>query len=79
MVTSGISKVKPAVIACGEKSGVKGQVKISVTVSPAGDVTNASVATSPDEALGACVANAVRKAAFTVTETGGSFTYPFVF
>ncbi|MFN0246013.1 MAG: TonB family protein [Kofleriaceae bacterium] len=79
MVTQGISKVKPAVIACGEKSGVQGQVRISVTVSPAGTVTDASVAASPDEALGACVAGAVRKATFATTETGGSFTYPFVF
>jgi TonB family protein len=79
MVTQGISKVKPAVIACGEKSGVAGQVRISVTVSPAGAVTDASVAASPDDALGACVASAVRKATFVVTETGGSFTYPFVF
>lgn len=79
MVTSGMSKVKPAVIACGEKSGAKGQVKISVTVSPAGAVTEASVTASPDDALGACVASAVRRATFATTETGGSFTYPFVF
>lgn len=79
MVTSGIAKVKPVVIRCGETHGVKGQVKISVTVSPSGDVTSATVAASPDDALGACVANAVKKASFATTETGGSFTYPFVF
>ena len=79
MVTAGIAKVKPAVIACGEKAGVTGMVKISVTVSPAGAVTDASVAASPDAALGECVATAVRRAMFDKTETGGSFTYPFVF
>ena len=79
MVTAGMAKVKPVVIQCGETHGAKGQVKISVTVSPTGAVTDASVAASPDEALGACVASAVRKATFATTETGGSFSYPFVF
>lgn len=79
MVTAGIAKVKPAVIACGEKTGAKGDVRIRVTVSPAGTVTDASAADAPDATLGECVAGAVRRATFAKTETGGSFTYPFVF
>jgi TonB family protein len=67
------------VIQCGETHGAKGQVKISVTVAPSGSVTDASVVSSPDEALGTCVANAVKKATFAQTENGGSFNYPFVF
>lgn len=79
MVTTGIARVKPVVIQCGETHGVKGQVRIRVVVSPAGDVTDASVSAAPDDALGACVANAVRKATFAATQNGGAFTYPFVF
>jgi len=38
-----------------------------------------AVETTPDAALGACVAAAVQKASFAKTQTGGSFSYPFVF
>jgi len=57
----------------------KGTVKLSVNVSPDGNVTEASVVTSPDDGLGSCVAEAMRKAKFVKTTNGGTFTYPFVF
>jgi len=44
-----------------------------------GHVTNVAVETTPDSALGACVAAAVQKASFSKTQNGGSFSYPFVF
>jgi molybdenum cofactor biosynthesis protein B len=78
-VRSAIEKVKPAVVACGEKNSEKGTVKIAMTVKPDGSVSDASVAASPDDALGSCVASALRKAQFAKTVNGGSFTYPFVF
>ena len=78
-IRSGVSGVLPAVIACGEKSSAKGTVTISVTVAPGGNVTSASVASAPDDALGNCVAAALRRATFAKTNKGGSFSYPFVF
>jgi len=79
MVQEGIAVVKPAVIACGERIGVRGTVKIQVKVSASGKVLGATAASSPDPALGTCVANAVKLAKFPETDEGGSFGYPFVF
>lgn len=79
MVQQGLAPMKPAVIACGERFGVRGTVKLAVKVSPDGKVTSVSVTATPDEALGACAATAVGKASFGATENGGSFNYPFVF
>jgi TonB family protein len=79
MVRSAVEKVKPAVVQCGEKAGVKGTVKIAVEVAPEGKVTSADVTESPDTALGSCVATALKKAQFGKSVNGGSFTYPFVF
>lgn len=79
MVKAGVDGIKPRVIACGEKSGVKGTVKIAVVVSTEGAVTSADVQDSPDTALGSCVAGALRAAKFKKSVEGGSFTYPFVF
>jgi TonB family protein len=80
MVRAGIDRVKPRVVACGEKSGgAKGTVKISMQVSPDGAVTSASVAAAPDPALGECVLAAMRSAKFGKTVNGASFTYPFAF
>ena len=79
MVQEALGVVKPAVIACGEQSGVHGTVKLQVKVSPDGRVTNVSVVSTPDPALGACAASMVQKAKFPETDDGGSFGYPFVF
>ncbi len=79
MVRAGIEKVKPRVVACGEKSSEKGTVKISIAVRPDGTVKDASVVASPAPALGDCVAAAMKKAEFGKSVGGGSFTYPFVF
>jgi len=50
-----------------------------VQVGGDGRVSNVAVETTPDPALGACVAAAVQKASFAKTQNGGSFSYPFVF
>ncbi len=79
MVKAGIEKVKPRVVACGEKGGIKGTVKVAMTVDAEGNVKTASVTESPDQALGNCVAAALKNAKFGKTVNGGEFTYPFVF
>jgi len=78
-IKAGVDKIKPRVIACGEQHQAKGTVKLSIDVDPEGNVKELSVQTAPDDALGACVAGAMRKAKFAKTANGGSFTYPFVF
>jgi TonB family protein len=79
MVKAGVEKVKPRIVACGEKGGIKGTVKIALTVDSEGTVKSTSVVESPDQALGACVAGAMRNAKFAKTVKGSEFTYPFVF
>ena len=79
MIQDGVNKVKARVMACGDKSSAKGQVKVSVKVSPAGGVSSVSVKSSPDAALGSCVAGAMQKASFAKTQNGGSFAYPWNF
>jgi len=78
-IRTGVASVKPAVIACGEKTPVKGTVKLAVTVDPSGAVQEVNVVAAPDDALGSCVATAMRRARFAKTTKGGSFSYPFVF
>jgi TonB family protein len=79
MVHAGIEKVKPKVVACGEKIAVKGTVKLAITVAPAGTISDISVSDSPDAALGDCVLAAVKRATFGKSVNGASFTYPFAF
>jgi len=79
MISSGIANVKARVSACGDKSPAKGKVKVHVKVGGDGKVAAVNVESSPDEKLGACVAAAVQKASFSKTQSGGSFSYPFVF
>lgn len=78
-VKAGIADVKPAVQQCGEDHYKSGTVKITLTVSAAGEVTDATVADSPDPELGKCVAAALRRASFSKTQNGAVFTYPFAF
>ncbi len=79
MVRAGIERLKPRVVKCGEKSGAKGTVKITMTVSPDGAVTSASVAATPEASLGDCVLAAMRAAKFGKSLNGATFTYPFSF
>ncbi len=79
MIQDGVNKVKARVMGCGDKSSAKGQVKVSVKVTPAGGVASVSVKSSPDAALGSCVASAMQKATFAKTQNGGSFAYPWNF
>ncbi|MEO8843998.1 MAG: GYF domain-containing protein [Kofleriaceae bacterium] len=79
MISSGIANVKARVSSCGDKSQAKGKVKVHVKVGGDGRVANVTVESAPDASLGACVQAAVSKASFSKTQSGGSFSYPFVF
>jgi len=79
MSTLRVEKIKPKVVACGEKAGAKGTVKLDVSVDPAGNVKSVSVTESPDAALGECVSAAMKRAKFGKSVNGGEFVYPFVF
>jgi len=79
MISDGVAKQKAAIMACGDKSDAKGKVKVKVRVGPDGRVSSVVVDTTPDPALGACVAAAMKKATFAMTDDGGSFSYPFIF
>jgi predicted Zn finger-like uncharacterized protein len=79
MISDGVGKVKARVMSCGDKSPAKGQVKVSVKVSPDGHVTGVTVKNTPDPGLGNCVAGMMQKATFAKTQTGGSFAYPYTF
>jgi TonB family protein len=78
-ISRAIGAVKARVAACGGQSSVHGKVKVRVEVAANGRVSSVSVEATPDAALGACVAAAVRRAVFSRTRSGGSFSYPFVF
>jgi hypothetical protein len=78
-VAIGIRSVKGQVSGCGSRARVKGTVKLRLSVLPDGRVASATIATTPDQALGACLVAALRSAVFPESDLGGSFTYPFEF
>jgi predicted Zn finger-like uncharacterized protein len=79
MISEGVSKVKARVMGCGDRSSAKGTVKVSVKVSAGGTISSVSVTSTPDPGLGSCVQSAMQRATFRKTQSGGSFSYPFVF
>lgn len=79
LIKVGVERFRAMVIRCGEQSPAKGTVSVSVSVKPDGNVASVTVASSPDVALGNCVAGVMKKATFAKTQNGGSFTYPFAF
>jgi hypothetical protein len=79
MISDGVAKVKARVMSCGDKFPAKGQVKVSVKVSPEGHVVSVAVKNTPDPGLGTCVSGMMQKATFAKTQSGGSFAYPYTF
>ncbi|HEU0030874.1 MAG TPA: hypothetical protein VFQ53_09580 [Kofleriaceae bacterium] len=75
-IADGMAQIRSLARACGP---AKGQVMVHVRVTAAGSVGSVTVESAPDDAVGACVAAAVRHASFSRTVRGGSFRYPFVF
>lgn len=78
-VKAGIQAVLPNVKACGTRTRATGTVKITARVSPDGTLALVKVKATPDELLGACVADAVKAARFPASDNGVSFSYPFKF
>lgn len=79
MISAGVAKVSGRAQSCGGQSSAKGRVKVWVKVGADGRVTSVTVKSTPDPALGSCVASAMQKATFGKTQSGGSFAYPFTF
>jgi TonB family protein len=78
-IKASMSKTLARVTACGSRSAASGQVTVSIKVDGDGSVAGVTVKQAPDTALGKCVAKAVSKTTFPKTQTGGSFSYPFLF
>ncbi len=78
-ISAGLATVQRTAMACGASSAARGRVLIAFKITGSGAVDRATVKESPDPALGACVAAAVRKAAFARTQTGGAFQFPYRF
>jgi TonB family protein len=76
-IASGLGRIDTR--GCGKQSPAHGDVNVSVKVSPAGAITGVTVRNSPDPALDACVAAAVRQGTFPATQRGGSFGYVWRF
>lgn len=75
MVKKGIAKVRPKVLsACNNVSPAKGQVTVSVTFAIArdGHVMGVTVKNAPNATLRKCVADAMQRAMFLETQSGGS-------
>jgi hypothetical protein len=64
---------------CGDRSSVKGTVKVSVKVLRDGSVGHVEVKQAPADSLGECVARIMHAARFPASGQGVTFTYPFVF
>jgi predicted Zn finger-like uncharacterized protein len=79
MIKAGIDKVKGKAQACGSKSSAKGAVKVRIKATPEGRVGSVDVVSSPDDALGSCVASALRGATFAKTQRGMGFAYTLSF
>jgi outer membrane biosynthesis protein TonB len=79
MIRAAIGAVKDKVRACADKHAAKGTVKVAITVNPAGTVAAVAVKETPDPALGACVAAAVKTATFPKSTGTVTFTFPFAF
>ena len=78
-VSKGMARIKSKIDACAAKSQHQGTVTVSVKVMGNGGVDDVKVKSSPDGALGACVARAVQTAAFARTQKGGTVSYSFRF
>ena len=78
-ISKGMARIKSKIDACAARSQHQGTVTVSVKVMGSGAVDEVKVKSSPDGALGACVARAVQAAAFARTQKGGTVSYSFRF
>jgi TonB family protein len=76
-IQAGIAPVRERVAACQQHG--TGTVSLSVRVDADGRVSAVDVKSAPNQALGACAAQAVENARFARSRSGQRFVYPFVF
>ena len=79
MISDAIAKAQPEFAACGEKFPATGKVKLAMKVTPFGKVANVEVTETPTAELAHCLVQVMVGVKFPATDTGGSFSYPFVF
>jgi len=75
----GMDAVRSTVAACGHQVSDKGTVKLRIRIAGNGSVTDVEVKSTPSDALGRCVADAVKRAEFPPSRSGIRFTYPYIF
>jgi hypothetical protein len=72
-LAKGIATIKAQ--KCGGSSSAKGDVNVSVKVTPEGTVSGVTVKSSPDPSLTSCVVAEAKRGTFAKTKRGGSFSY----
>lgn len=78
-ISEGVGKMRAQIMSCGDLYPAKGMVKLHVRVARDGTVAEVKATDAPNDKLGECVAGKMSGAKFPKTDTGGSFSYPFVF
>jgi TonB family protein len=77
-IQRGMATVRGGVQSCGDRAGVKGLVRVRVSVAASGAVSNVSVVATPDPGVNACVVAAVKLARFAAPSRPSTFMFPFV-
>ncbi len=76
-IKTGMGRVRSRVASCGSKNGFKGRVDTKIKIGGNGKVSSVS-AKGGSGAVNSCVSSAVKSAKFPKTQTGASFSYPWV-
>jgi hypothetical protein len=76
-ITAGLGTI--SVAGCNGKSSARGEVHVSIAVSPEGRVAGVTIRAQPDDVLGACVSAAAARGTFARTQRGGTFKYVWRF
>jgi len=77
MIAPALEPVKARVLACG--NATTGRIRVHIHVGSDGKVTAATLEQTAAPALEACVAAAVKRAAFPKTQNGGAFVVSYAF
>jgi hypothetical protein len=78
-IAAAMQKVKPAMIACGQKHSVKGTVKLKIRINPKGTVELVEVVQTPDAKANDCMVGVAKTITMRASESGVTFSYPIVF
>ena len=72
-LAAGIATIKAQ--RCGGSSSARGDVNVSVKVTPEGKVSSVTIKSTPDQTLAACVEREAKLGSFAKTRRGGTFKY----